>query len=249
MVSTAPFPYLENAPVSAIMENQRNEWDYEFIRDIFIQSDVDLITSIPLPQTPRTDKLIWDKESNGNFSVRSCYRALLGDYLDDDRVSWAGIWKVEIPPKVKMFFWQACSGCLPTNDKLGMKRVDCPSLCQVCLQDDEDSNHALISCGVARTAWSILNQFIPLNTVDSFEVWIGRFLNQLSKEIACMFVMFCWSIWVARNEKVWENKTSSAHLIANRAICFLQEWRHHVKLNPANMKPVQTHAHIAVGET
>ena len=39
---------------------------------------------------------------------------------------WNSIWKLNVPaPRVKMFLWRACRGCLPTRVNLRSRGVDC----------------------------------------------------------------------------------------------------------------------------
>lgn len=125
LVTTAPFPYLENARVLALFNMHGNEWDEDNIRDIFVDKDVDLIMSIPLSTAKRNDKLIWKNEDNGIFTVKSCYRAIVGNANMNEVKPWTTMWNLKIPPKVKTSFWQACSSCIATPDLLQIKHVYC----------------------------------------------------------------------------------------------------------------------------
>lgn len=86
-----------------LFKNTGKEWPKNIINDLFDKRDVDLILSIPLSRGICHDKLIWAFENNGKFSVKSCYKALIGELLDNDAVCWVGIWKLKIPPKTKIF--------------------------------------------------------------------------------------------------------------------------------------------------
>lgn len=62
------------------MYHKKTEWDVDAVRDIFEQRDANLILSIPLPVGAKQDKIIWTHEDNGSFSVKSCYKALIGEF-------------------------------------------------------------------------------------------------------------------------------------------------------------------------
>lgn len=103
-VRSIPFPYLENAIVSSIMNTQGTEWDADIIHDIFMERDVKLILSIPLPILKWDDKLIWANEERGKFTVKSSYRALTQELHSGDILEWTKVWKMRLPPKIKTFF-------------------------------------------------------------------------------------------------------------------------------------------------
>lgn len=75
-VLTTPFPYLEEANVSSLMNMHGTYWDVDIIQDIFEPRDANLIMNIHLSMQKRSDKLIWAKENRGNFTIKSCYKAL-----------------------------------------------------------------------------------------------------------------------------------------------------------------------------
>lgn len=79
-IESIPYPYLENAVVSSLLTTQGTEWDEEIITEIFNQRYAKLILSISIPKTKNEDILIWALEERGNFTVKSCYKALTYDH-------------------------------------------------------------------------------------------------------------------------------------------------------------------------
>lgn len=85
---------------------------------MFTARDAKLILSIPLLATNKEDKLIWAMEDKGIFTVKSCYRALMQNWPREEIKAWTKVWNMKLPPKVKVFFWQTCTNCLPTTAAL-----------------------------------------------------------------------------------------------------------------------------------
>lgn len=190
-IEGAPFPLLENETVSALMHHQRNEWDCEAIQDLFGQRDARLILSIPLSVGSPNDKLIWIHEKDGSFSVKRCYKALIGDFLEADIANWTQSWNLKIPPKIKVFFWQACAGCTHTTDVLTKKNIDCPTLCQWCDREDETLIHIMYECDVPRNVWNYFPIVLPAPSSQSFIEWASYLFEQLSKEHISLFNAYC----------------------------------------------------------
>nr|GMC69537.1 uncharacterized protein LOC109164833 [Ipomoea batatas] len=112
-----------DASVSSLFINNSLKWDSDIISEIFNHRDAALIANTPLPIANRDDKLVWMGEDRGNFTVKSCYRLLIGEQPEASKLDWANLWKLKVPPKVKSFMWQACSSCLPTTDLLRIKKI------------------------------------------------------------------------------------------------------------------------------
>lgn len=106
-------------------------------------------------------------------------------------------------------------------DLLKKKRVDCPSLYQSCLKEDETVKHVFAECEVAKSAWHYFSHYLLALSNLSFQSWVSTTFNYLNPEQISLFVSFCW--WKARNDKVWENLTTGL-IIAKRAKIFLDDW-------------------------
>nr|GEV85020.1 reverse transcriptase [Tanacetum cinerariifolium] len=76
-----------------------------------------------------SDKIIWHYESKGNYTVRSGYRqaliqvevcptTLASTSGTRDKSFWKQIWNLKTLPKIKFFWWKACSNALATYENL-----------------------------------------------------------------------------------------------------------------------------------
>lgn len=179
--------------------------------------------SIPLSVGASHDMLIWVQNDDGNFSIKSCYKSLIGNFLDVDIAKQTQCCKLKIPPiKIKLFFWQACAGCTPTTDALRKKNIECPSLCQWCKREDETLIHIMYECEVSKNVWNCFPMVLPRPNSQSFAKWAMYLFDQLSKYHMSLFITYCWSLWRARNE-VWKNRAANVHMIVERATCYLHD--------------------------
>jgi hypothetical protein len=93
-------------------------WDIEKLNSLFSEEEVNRICVVPLLELVGEDKLIWDEEKDGLYSVRSGYRRII---KERDRgggprrvEDWCSIWKIKAPPKAKHMLWRICRECLTT---------------------------------------------------------------------------------------------------------------------------------------
>lgn len=63
------------------------------------------------------------------------------------------LWRSSAPPKIKFFFWIALHGRLWTADRRKRHGLQQDAACALCAQDDETTDHLLVSCVFARETW------------------------------------------------------------------------------------------------
>lgn len=224
-IQTVKLPHLDNITVSSLFATNSCMWDLDILNDIFEDRDKYQIMSIPLPVHQSQDKMIWKWEEKGDYSVKSCYQFLMGNMQSEEDMCWTTMWNLDIPPKVKLFFWQTCVNCLPTTDNLQAKQVPCSQNCLLCSTGLESSTHIFLNCEFARNCWRATGINVNIDNHPHFQEWIMTQFCMLDEEKRCLFILYCWSIWKARNAKLWNNQTPSLHHIIESANIFLQNWR------------------------
>ncbi|KAM5548825.1 hypothetical protein ABKV19_000305 [Rosa sericea] len=110
----------------------------DILRELFIDEEVELISRIPLSMGSSRDRLIWHYDKSGRYTVKNGYHVarLLNYHMHRPSSSssttwghkdqfWQKLWKLKVPPKVKMHTWRLVKGILPTKSALS-KRVQLP---------------------------------------------------------------------------------------------------------------------------
>jgi ribonuclease HI len=134
-----------------------------------------------------------------------------------------------VPPKVKNLVWRICRDCFPTRVKLRSRGINCPSECVSCEDPHEDSYHIFFHCPKAVDSWQTANLWhliSPLLTqYDNAPDIIFNLLQKVSAAQNENITTIMWSIWKARNLKLWQQTTDSTFTILERARHLLQGWR------------------------
>ncbi|XVE54414.1 hypothetical protein DITRI_Ditri03aG0079200 [Diplodiscus trichospermus] len=222
-------------------------WDVELIEELFCARDIDEILRIPLVRNISGDKCIWAHSKDGTYTVKSRYRRAMQVFNDDTdfRVSgdWRKIWKLNIPPKIRTFAWQAARCCLPTRENLQRRGIDVPITCVLCGRDIENNWHLMISCPFTQSCWQEAGLSQLINSCaersDSFFEWIFQVLSATDEAEVNRVLMIMWSIWRCRNDKFWKNTTCMARDIIFAGLNYLCNWlgeRHHAPGEMQNWK-------------
>ncbi|KAL4200589.1 hypothetical protein AMTRI_Chr02g211910 [Amborella trichopoda] len=99
------------------------------------------------------DELIWEIESNGLFSVKSCYNLFFYDQWRWSNSNIAQMWKWPIPHKVQIFIWLAAQDKILTVDNLIKRGKILPNVCLLCKKDVKNGAHILIHCPFTTRLW------------------------------------------------------------------------------------------------
>jgi len=94
----------------------------------------------------QTDFWAWEKERFGVYTVKSTYKLLHSLKIEgmaahspsssDDRL-WRAVWKLPIPPEVRVFWWRVLNEFLPAREVLRRRHIDPLAFCEVCGHSEE----------------------------------------------------------------------------------------------------------------
>lgn len=66
---------------------------------------------------------------------------------------WQKIWRLQAPPKVRVFIWRLCNKALPTCKGLHSRIESISSCCFRCNKEEESEFHAIWGCPFAANVW------------------------------------------------------------------------------------------------
>lgn len=207
----------------------RREWDTDVISDIFNNRDQNCIMNVQLGGEGSTDMIYWRLEHSGSYSVKSAYKILQiwkgawGGQFNDS--IWRALWKIKAPSKVLNLVWRALAYCLPTLVQLNQKHVPVQTRCQVCAGGIETIYHALVGCHYAVQCWKTFDTDMYIGEESEFHIWFGRVISRRTNDQRAEIVTLCWAIWRARNELVWNKKTSMVNMVVATTAEYLTQWK------------------------
>ncbi|XP_060962217.1 uncharacterized protein LOC115711062 [Cannabis sativa] len=225
---TSSHPALDQSKVRQLMSPNGQCWDVELVSDLFNHRDASVIMNTPI-NVGRSDNYYWKHEHSGFYTVKSAYKVIQlnkgnwGHEMED--LVWKKLWKIKIPPKVLHFMWKALTQCLPTRMQLQKKHVDVPASCIFCHTSVESISHVLLECQFAQSCWNRAAVSTAATAVGfDFSLWFESLLHRGRAGMIEEGSMVAWSIWKARNELLWKNKSRTAVEVVSHARSVLDQW-------------------------
>lgn len=188
------------------------QWNEQRVRDIFCEFDVEAILSTPC-NGHGDDFWAWELEKHGVYSVRSAYRKLeadrrlskgnnLAEHSSD--ADWRTLWKLEVPPKVRVFWWGVLHEFLPARQVLFRRHIEKIANCEMCREPMETIKHVLVDSSVARQFWQYTKEIngVKLPKLHGL-TWAHDLLQPdfcPRKEAAMILCGMC-SLWMMRNQR------------------------------------------------
>lgn len=146
-----------NVRVAEMIDWSVGCWRREALQNHFIQVDIDRICAIRLSLLTEEEKIIWQYESFGDYTVRSGYHILqniLSDKVNStDKRVWTIIWSSQILKKTKIFIWRVFRRCLLVRAELARRCIVTDPLCPLCGVQDETEVHVLFKCKEVAEVW------------------------------------------------------------------------------------------------
>lgn len=122
-----------------------NDWEIKENKELLITTEKQCIQEEP-------DKILWNLEKMGNFSVQSYYSFLVGGEENGSlELPIKQIWKTKVPLRMAFFRWEACREKMLTFDNLRARGQIIVNRCSLCMCAEESCNHRLLWCPVAHS--------------------------------------------------------------------------------------------------
>ncbi|GAU30401.1 hypothetical protein TSUD_364470 [Trifolium subterraneum] len=218
--------------VRYLLHENYKAWNIVKVRNLFSKDVAEKILETPLVSSIREDKVVWEEERNGCYSVKSGYQLAMRNIICSDKYhvmgNWNGIWKAQAPHKARHLLWRLCRGCLPTRSRLLERRVECTLNCPVCDEEIEDELHIFFRCAVARDSWSAagLSSVLHNATYQQTNVMdrIFTICSNESSDNVGRVAMLLWCIWHNRNDKLWNDNVQMPRQIGRHDFDAWHDW-------------------------
>ena len=161
------------------------------------------------------DFMAWAHEKSGIYIVKSAYRSLVNKKecfaleegtgtgaSTDNTELWRALWKLNVIPKVRVFYWRVLRGIIPVKCTLKHRHIQELGRCKICMAMDEDLAHALIHCSHAKQFWVQAQQLLDFSLPKLHpSTWSHDILcDQLfSEKKRAIIATVMWAIWHSRN--------------------------------------------------
>ncbi|XP_019167627.1 PREDICTED: uncharacterized protein LOC109163330 [Ipomoea nil] len=233
--------------VSDLIDAHTGSWNHDFLHQNFNSRDTGLILKLPVSMDYE-DIWYWEGDIRGCYSVKDGYRRL-GFLKSNPSPVWNNVWKLQVPPKWKVFLWRALLNILPSLDNLINRRVDIINIFPSCGLVEECVMYIFCSCPYAINVWQLSQIQIPpfanRNFLQWTEEWLGG-ATGYTRELQGRICGILHSIWDARNSAVWEYVLPLPISLMRRHLAQWSSWmdsqQSHV--GEYSNRTVSTHAQI-----
>ncbi|CAA7061573.1 unnamed protein product [Microthlaspi erraticum] len=223
--------------VSDLLLPNSGIWNEELINEILPQHMEEILCLI-LGSYDSDDRLAWLPQPSGDYSVKSGYftaREKLNPIhipAVGNEFNWISeVWDGKFAPKLKIFLWKAVQGALPVGNNLAIRGIFPQSNCIHC-GSPESTLHMLFHCPLAQEVWSLApfrNQIYSGNLtnlkdgVKALNRAISLPPTGIREGTLAPWIM--WSIWMTRNNKIFNRRSFSARETMNLALVRAREWQ------------------------
>jgi hypothetical protein len=161
-----------------------------------------------------------DSPASPRFSTRQAYRLLSPVHPPDPS---SGIsWSLRLPSKVKLFAYLADIDRLSSRANLFAKSCAPSAVCAAC-PAVETARHLFFDCPASAGIWRRLDVPIPAGRFSIWDLPTPVPLELHTWRVGVAVIL--WSIWKARNDLVFNSRSSSPTMVLRRACDDLSLWR------------------------
>lgn len=230
----------ENLMVADFFNEDHSSCNVPLVWSLLFLEEFEFVLTMPFCHFGGCDLWTWHFSKDGLYPMKSAYHLLAANHASwsshTPTFLWKMVLKIDIPPKVKNYWWQPLVDILPTKVKLNARQVyveyGCPHYGEV-----GDNFYAFYSCQFALKCWQVwVLECKP--TISSFVQWIGGVFESLSLDKLTDFALICWKIWLAWNSLAWNGRLVTLDMAALQAMAFLSSWNGACSQRLASCTPV-----------
>ncbi|XP_057444514.1 uncharacterized protein LOC130736741 [Lotus japonicus] len=161
----------------------------------------------------KTTKLIWVKESDGIFSVKSAYDSIVETDLEFDESNFNLVWKVWAPSNASALGWRVFLDRIQTKMNLVRRNIPISSCaCPWCGIAEETTSHLLFVCPFAWCVWSLILRWLgiffvlPGESMDHFKQFVNCWSLATKSGLATIWLATVWHLWHGRNAVIFREE-------------------------------------------
>ncbi|CAJ2665467.1 unnamed protein product [Trifolium pratense] len=189
----------EHVTVAKLVNYSESKRHIAKVHQLFNQEDA---AAMPLQFLNEDDMPIWRFSRNDKYSFRSAYYHLMEVVIENNHLmvegNWTKMWKLNIP-KVKIFSWRSLRECLPVNERLIRKGVQCDKKCLCCDLNRENEWHCFFGCKASQEVWIEVgmwdNLHQQIDNAADYKQPVFHLLDSLESTNMAHIVMTLWMIW------------------------------------------------------
>ncbi|CAL9242378.1 unnamed protein product [Arabidopsis halleri] len=232
-----PTKQSHNLCVSHLVSPTSLTWDKTKIQLLLPDYEKEIM-EIRLSKLGATDAYAWLPSKTGLYTAKSGYYERIKhdedsppQQTESDTFKWSSdIWQLKTSPKMKFHLWKAMRGALLVGANLQARQINTEAKCPLC-GDTETTHHLFLTCQFASQVWELAPVKTPLalNRISSF-----RDLVENAKFLQCLppcglgegplFPWILWTIWLARNKKIFNDRAVSPREAITQAIFLARDW-------------------------
>ena len=134
---------------------------------------------------------------------------------------------MKIPRKIIVFTWYLRRGVILTKDNLVKRNWHESTKCVFC-SHQETIKHLFFECTFARSIWSSIqiasNLYPPKSVANVFGNWLHGIDKKLWTVIRVGAIAIIWTLWLSKNDKVFDDKNVSHMQVLYRGTSILRSW-------------------------
>ncbi|XP_058732973.1 uncharacterized protein LOC131604557 [Vicia villosa] len=173
-------------------------------------------------------------ENSTYYSVTEMFKALNVAESDQSSFSWPKLWHKAVPSKISCFGWRLFQNSPATKDNLFRRNVigQGSTRCIGGCETDESIPHLFFECKFFSGIWHLICKWLKISTAlhresrehfAQFEGLIGGDMEVASK-VRVIWFAGIWSIWKARNAKIFSNKDTVQEKVFEDTIDLSWRW-------------------------
>lgn len=219
------------AVVSSLIDFDTRIWKECMIRNEFPPVEAEKILQIPLCSALPTNRLIWNGNPSGLFTVKSSYHLQHSfgrrDVCSEPIDLWKKLWNSATTPRSRMLVWRVYRKALPLRVYLRRRGFYIEEGCGICITEPVNRVHVFRDCKLAVDVWNLVpfGKLILGPSLSDLISWL-KYIAWILKDQEWNWFIFClWDLWNQRNALLRGESSRTTQETMNFVNNYTEEFR------------------------